>query len=167
MRATVEREASRIPGVEIVESWSQAAATLQFEGDRESEELEVVGLPADASTIQPLLIRGRWLTPGDSQGVVINEDLTGVEPSIGLGSEITLKIGAKEQTYSVVGIASKHLSGPRVYMTSAMFSRLTNRYNQVDSVRTRLDANGLGRPLAQDQLGAQLEIAFRTRRNFQ
>ncbi|MFA9405562.1 MAG: FtsX-like permease family protein [Anaerolineales bacterium] len=160
MRNTVEREAHRIPGVEVVESWSLDTATIQYGGDRESEELEIVGLPADAQTIDPMLVAGRWITVGETHGVVVNEDLTGVESDIEVGSEITLKVGTKEQTYEVVGIASKHLSGPRVYMTPTMFGGLTNRYNQADFVRTRLDAEKLSSPAAQDALGAQLEARF-------
>ncbi len=160
MRNTVEREARRIPGVEVVESWSLDTATIQYSGDRESEELEIVGLPADAQTIDPLLVAGRWITADESHGVVVNEDLTGVESDIEVGGEITLKVGTKEQTYEVVGIASKHLSGPRVYMTPTMFGGLTNRYNQADFVRTRLDAEKLSSPTAQDALGAQLEARF-------
>ena len=160
MRATVEREAHRIPGVEVVESWSLDTATIQYEGGRESEELEVVGLPYDAQTINPLLVDGRWLTDSESQGIVINEDLTGVESSVELGSEITLKVDQKEQTFNVVGIVSKHLSGPRIYMTPTMFGKLTNRYNQADSVRIRLDTSSLSKPTTQVQLGKQLETRF-------
>jgi putative ABC transport system permease protein len=160
MAATVEREARRIPGVEIVQSWARNAATIQYGDDRESEELEVIGLPHDDQTINPIMIEGRWLMEGETQGVVINEDLTGVEADIELGSEMILKVGAKEQQYTVVGIASKHLSGPRVYMTPTMFGRLTNRHNQADTVRIRLDAGKLSSPEAQDQLGAQLEARF-------
>lgn len=160
MRATVEREARRIEGVAVVESWVRDSATIQYSGERESEQLDVIGLPYDSLTIDPILVAGRWLTDGETDGVVINEDLSGVESDIGLGSEITLKVGIKEQTFRVVGIASKHLSGPRVYMTPTMFGRLTNRYNQADSVRLRLNADALSSPSAQDQLGQQLETRF-------
>ncbi len=160
MRATVEREARRIEGVNVVESWSVDSATIQYADGRESEQLQVIGLPHDAQTIDPLLVEGRWLAMGESLGVVINEDLTGVETAVDVGSEITLKVGQKEQTYVVVGVVSKHLSGARVYMTPTMFGRLTNRYNQADSVRVRLDANVLSAPKEQDLLGAQLETRF-------
>jgi putative ABC transport system permease protein len=159
-KTTVEREARRIPGVDVVESWVVDSATIQYKNGQESEALEVIGLPADARTIDPLMIKGRWIQVDESRGVVINEDLTGVESSIDLGSEITLKVGTKEQSFVVVGIVSKHLSGSRVYMTPEMFGRLTNRYNQADTVRTRLDADGISKPAVQDELGAILETRF-------
>ena len=45
-------------------------------------------------------------------------------------------------------------------MTPTMFGGLTNRYNQADFVRTRLNAEKLSSPAAQDALGAQLEARF-------
>lgn len=160
MAATVEREARRIEGVTVVESWARDSATIEFGDGRESEELEVIGLPYDAVTINPIMVEGRWLTDGEVRGVVINEDLTGVESTLELGSELTLKVNTKEQTFIIVGIASKHLSGPRVYMTPTMFGRLTNRYNQADSVRIRLNQDRLSSPAIQDRLGEQLELRF-------
>jgi putative ABC transport system permease protein len=160
MRMTVEREAHRIPGVTVVESFSVETATLQFDGETESEELELLGVPYDAKTIDPLLIDGRWLRADEVQGVVVNEDLTGVEATVTVGSEITIKTGLKEQDFVVVGIVSKHLSGPRVYMTPPMFGRLTNRFNQVDTVRVRFNSEQLSSPALQDQLGEQLETRF-------
>ncbi len=160
MANTVEREARRIHGVTVVESWTTDAATIQYEGDRESEALEVIGLPHDALTINPIMVEGRWLEQGETSGVVVNEDLTGVESDLEIGSELTLKVGNKQQSFIVVGVASKHLSGPRVYMTPTMFGRLTNRYNQADTVRVRLDREELSSPAAQDRLGEQLETRF-------
>lgn len=159
-QATVEREARRIDGVQVVESWTTDSATIQYANDQESEELEVIGLPANAQTIDPLLVEGRWLITDETNGIVINEDLTGSESAIGLGSEITLSTGIRERSYTVVGIASKHLSGPRVYMTPMMFERLTNRYNQADTVRVRLRLTGISDPATQDELGAELEARF-------
>jgi putative ABC transport system permease protein len=160
IRTTVEREAHRIPGVAVVESFAVETATLEFVGETESEELELFGVPYDAKTIDPLMIDGRWLQADEIQGVVVNEDLTGVEPSVRVGSEITIKVGPKEQAFIVVGVVSKHLSGPRVYMTPMMFGRMTNRYNQVDTVRVRLNPDQLSGPAFQDQLGEQLEMRF-------
>ncbi len=159
-QATVEREARRIDGAQVVESWTSDMAIIQYANGQESEELEVIGLPANAQTIDPLLVEGRWLTTDETYGIVINEDLTGSESTIGLGSEIKLSTGTRERTYTVVGIASKHLSGPRVYMTPAMFGRLTNRYNQADTVRVRLQVNRISDPATQDDFGAELETRF-------
>jgi putative ABC transport system permease protein len=159
-RLTVEREAMRIPGVEIVESWSTTTGVIKSGSGLESEELELVGLSPDARTIDPLLIEGHWLTNDDLTGVVVNEDLLSVEPDIGLGSQLTLKVGGKEETFEVVGVASKHLSGPRVYMTPSAFGKITNRFNEVDSVRVRADAEKISKPAVQDALGLELETRF-------
>ena len=62
------------------------------------------------------MLAGRWLQAGDTRQVVVNDDFLEREPDVKVGSEIKLKVGDVERAYEVVGIVSKHLSGPRVYM---------------------------------------------------
>jgi len=77
-----------------------------------------------------------------------------------IGSEITLKIGNRERTYQVVGVTSKHLSGSRVYMEYGSFGQLTNRPNQVDTIRVRGNLETIGSNAEQDLIAFQLENRF-------
>ena len=83
------------------------------------------------------------------------------EPDTQVGSEITLKVGDRERTFQVVGITSKHLSGPRVYMDYGTFGKLTDRLNQADTLRVRADPNHVGSPAEQDQIAAVLQQHFK------
>ncbi len=159
-RFTAEREALRIPGVEIAEGWASDVATVIHSDGGEGAELELVGLPYDSATIDPFMVDGRWLTKDDTWQIVINQDLLDDEPGIQVGDSLILKVDGMERPYEVVGIASKHLSGGRAYISYSTFGKVTGRQNQADVIRVRADANGISSVAKQDELAALLEERF-------
>ncbi len=159
-RASVEREAMRIPGVAVAEGWVSGSGILMRADGSEGDETQIYGVPYNSVTIDPLLLDGRWLRAGDTNGVVVNDDLMERKPDARVGSEITIKIVDQDRTYQIVGIVSKHLSGPRVYMTYDTFSKATGRANQADMVRVRLDPATISSPAAQERLATELEDHF-------
>jgi putative ABC transport system permease protein len=159
-RASVEREAMRLPGVTVAEGWVSGSGSLMRSDGSEGDEIQIVGVPYDSVTIDPLLVDGRWLRADDIGGVVVNDDFLEREPDAQVGSEITVKIADQERDYQIVGIVSKHLSGPRVYMTYDGFSKATGRANQADTVRVRLDPAVISSAAAQKRLATELEDQF-------
>lgn len=160
-KKAAEREALRISGVGVAEGWATARGKILHLDGSQSEEVEIVGLPPDSATVEPLMLAGRWLQPGDSHQVVVNEDLLEEETSLSVGSSITLKVGEKESTYEVVGIASKHVFVARIYMDYTAFGKLTGRLNQVDLVRVRASANAISDSGQQRAIADKLEERFK------
>ena len=160
-RFAVEREALRIPGVTVAEGWASSSGIVMHADGTEGDEIEIAGVPVDIKTIEPNLQSGRWLQAGDTRQVVVNDDFLEREKQVKVGSEITLKVGATERTFEVVGILSKHLSGARVYTNFDTFAKLTGRQNQADSIRIRASATQSGSAAVQDALAAQLEQRFK------
>jgi|YNPBryantNP2012_1023418.scaffolds.fasta_scaffold07447_2 putative ABC transport system permease protein len=159
-RQTAEREALRIPGVQIAEGWASSSGVILHSDGSESKALEVVGLPHDTQTMDPALQAGRWLRANDTAAVVINDDLLESEPDIQVGDRIQLKIGEAKRWFTVVGITSKHLSGARVYMTLEEYGKFTGRMNQADVIRLRAEPGKLAAPQVQAQIAAELETRF-------
>jgi putative ABC transport system permease protein len=159
-RYTVEREALRVEDVKAAEGWASANGVIIRPDGQESDRVELVGLPENAQTIQPRLVHGRWLQPGDSDQVVINEDLLEKEPGIGMGDAMTVKVNGQERKLEIVGIVSKHLTGSRIYMNIDPLTRLTGRRNQVDTVRVLATPGAFSQPAEQDAIGQQLEKRF-------
>jgi putative ABC transport system permease protein len=143
-RYTAQREAMRIPDVKVAEGWS----------------LEIVGLPDNAQTIEPRLVAGRWLLPGDTNQVVINEDLTAKETGLQVGDKISIKLNGLERSLEVIGIASKHMIGARIYMNFSQMAKLTGRYNQVDTMRVLATPGALVGAAEQQAIGKDLEKRF-------
>jgi putative ABC transport system permease protein len=157
---TVEREALRVGDVKAADGWASVNGVIIRPDGQETDRVELVGLPENAQTIQPRLVDGRWLQPGDTNQVVINEDLLEKEIQVGVGDTVTAKINGQERKLEVVGIATKHLTGPRIYMNFDPLTRLTGRRNQVDVVRVLATPGAFSPPAEQDLIGQQLEKRF-------
>jgi putative ABC transport system permease protein len=150
----------RLADVKVAEGWASTNGVILRPDGQESDRVELVGLPENAQTIQPRLVQGRWLKPEDAQQVVINEDLLTKEPEVGVGDRIKVKIDGQERELEVVGIVSKHLTGPRIYMNYNWLTRLTGRRNQVDVVRVLATPGAFSQPVEQTTIGQQLEKRF-------
>lgn len=157
---TTLREAERIPGIAVAEAWAHGLAEITHDDETNSEEIELVGLPPNARTIDPLLLEGRWFEDGDKDAIVINKDLVDIENGLAVGESITLEVGQRKQTYEIIGLTSTHLSGARIYMPYRDFGTLTNRPSQVDSLRIRGDQDHLSSRSEQEALAARVETRF-------
>jgi putative ABC transport system permease protein len=160
-RSTVLREAMRVPGVTLAEGWAKATGVLVEANNSESEEFEIIGLPYNTQTVDPVLLQGHWLEGSGLPQVVVNADLIEVQPEIKAGSQVTIKVGDHKRTFEVAGVVSKHLSGSRIYMDTESFSRLTGRQNQVDMVRVIAIPGKPGKPALQESIARQLEERFK------
>lgn len=159
-RHTAIREALRIPGVTVAEGWAESSGVIVHLDGSESKAVDIVGLPYNARTIDPNVEQGRWLEAGDNQSVVINDDMLETEEGLDVGSQIQLKVGGTKRTFTIVGITSKHLSGPRAYMTLDTYGKFAGRPNEVDSIRIRYSADTISSKSSQLALAAILEDRF-------
>lgn len=159
-RFTVEREALRIPDVTIAEGWAKSIGVLVGADGNDSAEFELVGLPYDSITIDPLMIDGNWLNDSGSQKMVINQDFLEDIPGIRVGDQVTVKVDDRKRLFEVVGVVSKHLSGPRVYMDNKSYDRLTGRQNQVDLVRVVVLSGKPSKHAVQDRISGLLKDRF-------
>ena len=159
-RSTAEREALRIPDIEFAEGWALADGIIIHPNGTEGDRIEFVGLPDNAKTIQPRIIAGRWLQAEDTDQVVVNEDLLARETSVHLGDYIKVKINDVTRRLEVVGIASKHMMGSRIYLNDLQLAKLTGRYNQVDTIRVISNSHESNRTAEQAQISKLLEKRF-------
>ncbi len=156
---TVEREALRVGGVDVAEGWLRTEGVVIRPDGTEGDHLEVVGLPRDTQTIEPLLIAGRWLSDSDTLQIVVNQDLLVHEKDIAVGETVTIRINGIERPFEVVGIASKHISSSRAYINYEELGKLTGQHNQVNLVRVRATP-GPASPDQQENIAAGLEGRF-------
>jgi putative ABC transport system permease protein len=123
-RVALERAARAVRGVARTEAWSvEGAYRVRWDGS-ESQTFSVVGAPAGSDLLQPRLVRGRQIRPGDGHAVVVNTDVLDSEPGLRPGDEIVLSVGGQPATpWRVVGVAQRIVVGPVLYADRATLSR--------------------------------------------
>lgn len=150
--------AGNIDGVERVEAWSTATGRIPQTDTQESADVNVRGLPPTSETILPLIVAGRWLEDGDTNGVVINTNITAAYPDLNVGDDITLILRGQETTWTIVGI------------TKAIFSFENDAWTTYDALSNIIGESGQSRLLrmttsdntaeAQNAIVEQLNTVF-------
>jgi putative ABC transport system permease protein len=100
----VRQEAMSVDGVERVEVWTSTQADLQVEGRERTDSVNILAPPADSSLIEPTLLQGRWLVPGDENALVVNEAFWSEHPNLAVGDLLRLEIQGTEDDWTVVGV---------------------------------------------------------------
>jgi putative ABC transport system permease protein len=125
----VQREAMAVPGVERVEVWTSAYAELVNANSSASDTVGILAPPADSSLIDPTLLEGRWLLPGDENAIVVNEAFWTDYPDLLTGDVLRLKIDGKEDDWTIVGVFQ--YTGVDDLIAYANYDYLARELNQV------------------------------------
>jgi putative ABC transport system permease protein len=95
------------PGVQAVEVWSLENANIRPAAQPESNDdkrVAVFGVPLPTNLYGPQMVAGRWLQPGDTNVVVLNQKVAD-DAGLTVGDTVTLQIGVdKESDWLVVGL---------------------------------------------------------------
>jgi putative ABC transport system permease protein len=108
------------PGVAYMECWRLENSVLVDNSGLEGDTVFLYAVPPETELFEPTLIAGRWLTPTDTDAVVLHHTVMDRTPELELGGPITLKVGDEELTWQIVGVVSD--MQPRVTATKAYVS---------------------------------------------
>jgi putative ABC transport system permease protein len=99
--------AMQVPGVMDVEAWSGASAEILDPQDNLLESLNIIAPPADTRLLQPDMVAGRWLLPGDQRSLVVSSVIYKVYPNLQPGDTLRLRVaGGNIKEWTVVGVFS-------------------------------------------------------------
>ncbi len=136
----LENEALPVPGVHSVEGWEFELTRRVRPDGSESNPIYFFGTPPESPMVSPKIVEGRWLNTGDEAALVVGVGLLDVEPDLGVGKEIVLKINGEEERFHIVGI-SKMLGNQTVgyltYTTLDTYNALTHRSNRANMAVVR------------------------------
>jgi len=135
----VEKLITDIPGVIGLEGWGAAAAQVLSIDENNSDEVIVSAPPSDSKMIRPVITSGRWLKPGDENAVVISNQLIKKRPDLKVGDVITVKIGGKKHSWTIIGICSiaGQIPVPLVYTTSEYLQQITGSVDTVSEIHVK------------------------------
>ena len=88
----------------------------------------------ETKVINPILLKGRWLKPGDENAVVLDSLALRDDPTIDVGSEVMLKIKGKERPFLVVGMTQAANVTPMAFINYEALSGMLGKTGQSDYV---------------------------------
>jgi putative ABC transport system permease protein len=94
--------AQSVPGVHRAEVWTIQMGTLKLENGQEIEG-QLWGVPSESEMFGPHIVSGRGFLPGDGRAILLNSKIAADE-GYQVGDEVTLDIGERESTWTVVGL---------------------------------------------------------------
>jgi putative ABC transport system permease protein len=100
--------------------------------------------PATTRLVSFPILAGRWLVPGDTDAVVLNQMALRQLRGVGVGDSVTLSLGGRPTRWHIVGIVQEIGLGASAYVTDEAFARVGDLAGRARSLRlvaaTRDDA---------------------------
>jgi putative ABC transport system permease protein len=155
----VKQAVMNIPHVQQVEGWSYASAEVINTQVETAENLTILAPPVDSKLIEPIMLAGRWLQPGDKTAITVSEAIWSDFPGLKPGDQLKLKINGQENSWTVVGIF-RFISRDQViaYTSYDYLSELLNLPRQSFSFRVVTDQHTLQ---FQKQMAATIDKTLR------
>ncbi len=135
---SLERALEPVPGVEGVEAWSGAGGEILDAGDEVVVKISLIAPPSDTFLLNPDLVAGRWLNPGERYALVISDSIYEWYPDLEPGDTLMIRVpGNRDSAWEVVGIFRfvSLLGDPIAYADFDQVSKLVKLPNQSASIK--------------------------------
>ncbi len=144
--STVTTAAGSVPGVRRVEAWTHLPVGVAGPGqlpftrtypDQGHGSIAIDTVPADTPRPPPALREGRWLAPGETGAVVLNQIVRDRSvPDLGPGDTVRLFIDGTPTTWQIAGIVEEgDTTGGGVYTTPEGLDAATGRPAEANRLR--------------------------------
>ena len=155
----ISREALTVPGVERVEVWTMTGADWVHPDGAPPSAVGIIAPPADSVLVDPTLLEGRWILPGDENAIAVNEAFWDEYPDLKPGDTLRLKLAGREDDWTVVGIFQYTGFDDLVaYANHTYVARELKETLRASSYRIVTTKHSLA---FQEQVSAQLNAHFR------
>lgn len=156
-------EALQVPGVLAAEGWSYEMSRRVRPDRSESNPIFLFASPPESPMVRPNILQGRWLRNSDEDALVIGVGLLNVEPDLGVGKEIVLKVHGEEQNFHIVGVCEmigNQTVGYLTYTSLDTYSRMVHQKGRANSVVVQTSALTPG---GRQTMGSAVEKAYKDR----
>ena len=169
--ARLVSEARAVPGVEQAEAWCFTIGRYIRPDGTESDSLYLLAPPAGTELLNPPIIAGRALRPGDTDAILVTPGLLAREPDLQLGGRMLVKIEGREQAYTIVGVMNMMSNSSIGYFTLLDYSTYTRHVHEPNRANAVILTFTPGELDAQRRLSSQVEQRYdranlRVRSNF-
>ncbi len=127
----MEQAVMKVDGVTRVEGWQFVSGELLDGTGMVLENLNVFAPPAESELIEPILVTGRWIEPGDVRQFAVSEAIYKYYPDLEPGDRLAIRVLGEDETWEVVGIFKfVDREGLLAYAPYEYVSRMTNYANR-------------------------------------
>ena len=102
----VKQAVMDVPGVTAVEGWAFASGEVIDPDGIALENVQILAPPADSTLIDPDMIQGRWIMPGDTSGITVSEKIWSIYPHLVPGDTIQMKVQDKKKRIGPLWVSS-------------------------------------------------------------
>jgi ABC-type lipoprotein release transport system permease subunit len=160
----VQKDLQAVPGISVIEGWTYAGCEVMEADDKPGEPVEMLGVAPDSKLITPILIKGRWIIPGDENAIVLSERFLSAYPNMKIGDTLRLRVNGIKSDWIVVGffqLAGKS-TGFRAYSNYDYLSHFIGSPDKAISFQISSTTPNLNIE-QQRQFGAAIEKLMRAR----
>ncbi len=131
---SLERLWAMVPGVKRAEYWPGASPWLVDAKGVATTSVTLAGVDPASALIAPRMVAGRWLEPGDTRAVVVNQAVALRDLGFAPGDSLRLRLRGRTVAFAVAGVARELAPMPVVYAPREAVLLATGR--SPDSTRT-------------------------------
>ncbi len=101
----IEQAVLPVPGVSDMEGWGAASVDVLAPDDTVLETINIMAPPADTNLVNPDMIAGRWILPGERKALVVSDSLYELYPNLQPGDTIRVETpDDQEEEWTIVGV---------------------------------------------------------------
>jgi putative ABC transport system permease protein len=150
---------SEIPGVRESEGWIIPGSELLIGGKSTGESVSLLGVPGGSDLVDPIMIQGRWLTPGDQNAVAINDVFLQNHPNLKPGDTIILKISGDKIDWIITGVFQFYGGNQLIaYTNSEYLSQKVHSFDRASTYRIMGSGSNLS---LEDQIRLSSQVSAR------
>jgi putative ABC transport system permease protein len=125
---------SKIPGVDTVEGWIVVNANVLHTKDGSSDQVIIYAPPPNSTLIDPVMMQGRWLEPGDKNMIIVSNHFIKLRPDVNIGDSIMIRLNEVDTPMTVAGVfrMAGTFPSPFVYMNSTSLAEILGNSGQAN-----------------------------------
>jgi putative ABC transport system permease protein len=111
-----------VSGLQRMEVWGGAQPAIERVDGSIGNTFTLIAPKAETKLMNALPVaKGRWLLPGDTNTIVINQGVQSREPAAKVGNMVRMRMLGKESVWKIVGVVDEFMAPPTAYVNREAF----------------------------------------------
>ena len=135
-----------IPNVREYENWGGSSGILVNENGELTDSYRIFSPPDNSTMLDPQILEGRWISPDDTNQVVVSHRFFATKPDYAIGDTLFMQIGNKIQEFVIAG-SMKDFGYTTVFMSESVFEQNVEEEFRLSNVKLGLNMEGRARAI--------------------